>query len=81
MKVKTTKKEILGRRVGGMGRMKVQLVIDAEDGHHIQFVNLAELDKDDYLIVEDKFGRKFKLEPVTNENIKFPFVITPLSEK
>jgi hypothetical protein len=32
----------------------------------------------DYLIVTDKFGRKFKLEPVKNEDIKFPFIISPL---
>jgi hypothetical protein len=30
---------------------------------------------------EDKFGRKFKLIPVTNENIKFPFIIEPLFQE
>lgn len=33
---------------------------------------------DDYLIFADKFGRKFKLTPVQNENIKFPFIIEPI---
>jgi hypothetical protein len=31
----------------------------------------------DFLIYEDKFGRRWKLEPITNENIISPFLITP----
>ena len=29
---------------------------------------------------EDDFGRKWKLTPVTNENIKFPFIIEPIGD-
>lgn len=31
-----------------------------------------------FLIYTDRFGRKWKLTEVTNEDIKFPFIITPL---
>jgi hypothetical protein len=33
----------------------------------------------DYLMYEDHFGRKWKLEPIVNENILSPFKITPSS--
>ncbi len=39
------------------------------------------LEDDDVITWEDKFGRKFKLIPVTNENIKFPFIIEPIFEE
>ena len=48
----------------------------------ISAFDLATLDlkwDDDYLIFKDRFNRKWKLVPVSNENIKFPFIITPLS--
>ena len=32
----------------------------------------------DYLIYTDIFGRRWKLTPVTNENIKMPFIIEPI---
>lgn len=35
----------------------------------------------DHFIYTDIFNRRFKLEPVTNENIKFPFIITPLGDE
>lgn len=33
----------------------------------------------DHLIYEDKFGRKWKLVPIVNEDIKFPFIVIPLT--
>ncbi len=36
---------------------------------------------DEHFVYTDMFGRKFKLKPVTNENIKFPFIIEPIGDK
>jgi len=37
-------------------------------------------DKFEYIIVEDQWGRKWKLEPVKNQLIEMPFIITPLQK-
>ena len=34
--------------------------------------------KNCHLIYEDEWQRKWKLEPVKNENIIMPFIVTPL---
>lgn len=36
--------------------------------------------KDAYLIFKDQFSREWKLIPVENEAIKFPFVVVPIGE-
>lgn len=35
----------------------------------------------DYFIYQDKYYRRWKLTPVTNKNIKFPFIITFLGDE
>lgn len=40
-----------------------------------------QLQDTDYFIFTDQFGRKFRLDPIKNEFIEFPFVITPLFKR
>ena len=46
--------------------------------YNILPIIIADLTSNEYLIVIDQFNRRWKLEPVTNENIVMPFKITPL---
>ena len=39
---------------------------------------LTSMEIDEYIIYTDKFGRKWKLKPVTNPAILMPFIIEPL---
>jgi len=48
--------------------------LDGTGNHESQFQNYPKV-----LKFKDRFNRKWKLVPVSNENIKFPFIITPLS--
>ena len=60
--------------------MKIKLNITWDNGDKSQIVNLAELDEKDYLIVEDKWGRRWILMPVNNIHIVQPFIISPLPD-
>lgn len=40
----------------------------------------VEIDRGEYIVYQDEFGRTWKLEPITNENIMMPFKITPLPQ-
>lgn len=44
----------------------------------ISFFQYVDTDGAKFVIFTDRFGRKWKLKEVTNEDIKFPFIITPL---
>lgn len=48
------------------GSLIEEIIIDAED------------DEDTYLEIEDPLGRKWKLTPVTNPDIRMPFIIKPI---
>lgn len=38
-------------------------------------------DEGTYVKYTDKFGRSWKLQPVINENIQMPFIVTPLPKE
>ena len=60
--------------------MKIKLNITWDNGDKSQIVNLAELDEKDYLIVEDKWGRRWRLMTVNNIHNVQPFIISPLPD-
>lgn len=51
-----------------------------EDEHPILLDEIRDIDGG-YVICQDKFERKWKLTPNTNENIIMPFIIIPLEAR
>lgn len=60
---------------------KITLKSSNKDIAHMNFDVIRLKWDNDYLIYEDKFGRRWKLEPVISERIMFPFIITPLPKE
>lgn len=63
-----------------MNKMKFQFFTIMQE-EAVLFATVEMNSAKDYIVFEDDFGRKWKLTPVTNENIKSPFIVNPIYEK
>lgn len=57
------------------------MTIDIYNKKWDNLIDVFNLDEDEYIIYEDKFGQRWKLIPVTNKNIIMPFIITPVGDR